>query len=655
MPCDKNARCGGGNEIDVDKGYWRVNQESDSILICPIKQACEGGNNTEKQCRTGHKGAYCTVCEDGYSKSSNGLCHSCSDEGNQILLIVIPIIIVLVVVLFLVLFLYRERIKKYLSDKIVEIAEKAEEYNFSAVKTKFKIIIAFVQIINQFPHVFDVVFPESYMNFLSGLWLFNLDFLSIVNLDCVYKQNFYDKLVQGTLMPIILIAVIGFFMLARVLIANRLNANNPSYTFEKSKSHFIFAVLIITFIIFSPVSITIFQTFSCEHFDDGSYLLVADYSVDCEDKEYQFYKIYAAFMVLLYPIGIPSLYLLLLRLNRDKVNPRTYLVVRDDEKHLVSQRVIQEEKIKLRDTYEDLKYIAFLYETYEPQRWYFEILDCGRRLFLTAIPVLIMRGTVVQIVLVMVVSLACVAAYMELKPYVTRSDNLVAVVTQWVITLTLIVTIMFQVSAEEEDETGKTVLAIILIFINSGVLVMTICLIIMDEDDPVGDIVEKVKKEKSREGGISADTQRKRLSAYVAQVEEVHVVNPIKEETDDTKTESSKKQQKRKSIVEEKTKRRKSALEEESKAYTIQRSGEADSDDDDDEDVAPSGKVRASSVEELTINMPLHSTFDVDATPQKSTRRKSAHEESLAAAQTKFKRSYRNDDTFQHVSPMHEL
>ena len=109
---------------------------------------------------------------------------------------------------------------------------------------------------------------------------------------------------------------------------------------------------------------------------------------------------------------------------------------------------------------------------------------------------------------------------------------------------------------------------------------------------------------------------------------------------------------------EEKPKRRKSALEDDTKGYTIQRSGEADSDDDDDDvPIAPTNRTqRASSVEELTLGIPVQSTFDVESsTLHKPSRRKSAHEESLAAAQTKFKGAYKKDDTFQHISPMHDL
>ncbi len=55
-------------------------------------------------------------------------------------------------------------------------------------------------------------------------------------------------------------------------------------------------------------------------------------------------------------------------------------------------QVIQHEKIKVRNTYEEIKNISFLYDNYTPKRWYFEMFDCVRRLSLGAIPVLIIRG-----------------------------------------------------------------------------------------------------------------------------------------------------------------------------------------------------------------------------------------------------------------------
>ena len=49
--------------------------------------------------------------------------------------------------------------------------------------------------------------------------------------------------------------------------------------------------------------------FSCERFDSGQYLLRADYSIDCESDRHQRFQLFAAFMVAVYPIGVPLLFL----------------------------------------------------------------------------------------------------------------------------------------------------------------------------------------------------------------------------------------------------------------------------------------------------------------------------------------------------------
>jgi hypothetical protein len=102
-------------------------------------------------------------------------------------------------------------------------------------------------------------------------------------------------------------------------------------------------------------------------------------------------------------------------------------------------------------------------------------------LMMTAVPVLIMRGAITQIIIVLLVSLSCVAAYMELKPYTTASDNTVAVLSQWAITLTLIVSILIRIG--EEQGLNRQSLGIIAILINSSVFVVTILLIFFGNDE----------------------------------------------------------------------------------------------------------------------------------------------------------------------------
>lgn len=457
-----------------------MGSEYDDVRLCLAKDACRGGDDPETQCRKGHKGPYCSVCEDGYYKHG-GVCLSCSTSGARLVMTLLPTVCFLFCLLLYYLWIIRDKFIHYFWDQAGVLAKKAETYHLTGLRTKFKILLAFVQIISQIPFALDVDFPQIYLQFLDILWVFNLDLVEFLNLECIYKRNFYDKLVEATLGPFILMGTIIIVLLTRLAVAYRLNSLNPSYTYAQFRKETIFCSLLLSFIVFSPVSIKVFQTFACEPFEDGSSRLIIDYTINCSGDEYNFYVIYSIFMILVYPIGVPALYFTLLYLNHDQVNPPTRLVVRDSERDLVSNVIIQQEKIKLRNTYREIFIISFLYIAYEPRRWYFEILDCFRRLMMTAVPVLIMRGAITQIIIVLLVSLACIAAYMELKPYTTHSDNTVAVFSQWAITLTLIVSILLRI--DEGNGLDRQALGIIAILINSAVFIITILLVVFGDEE----------------------------------------------------------------------------------------------------------------------------------------------------------------------------
>jgi hypothetical protein len=194
---------------------------------------------------------------------------------------ILPTVLIVLGVVAYYLWTQRDYIRDYLSEKVVEASDKADEYKFRAVKTKFKIILAFVQIINQIPFVLNVDFPFNYVQFLNVFWIFSMDFVEFLNFDCLYYRNFYDKLVTATIGPFILVGALAIILYLRHCLAYRLNSINPSYTIEKFRTDVIFFSLLISFIVFSPVSIKILQTFACERFDDGSLMLIADYSISC--------------------------------------------------------------------------------------------------------------------------------------------------------------------------------------------------------------------------------------------------------------------------------------------------------------------------------------------------------------------------------------
>lgn len=74
-------------------GYWRTGVDSNAILPCPVPAACLGGtldtnNSTNSSlaagnCRAGHKGPYCSLCQAGWAQDATRLCQECSSSSTS--------------------------------------------------------------------------------------------------------------------------------------------------------------------------------------------------------------------------------------------------------------------------------------------------------------------------------------------------------------------------------------------------------------------------------------------------------------------------------------------------------------------------------------------------------------------------------------------
>jgi predicted outer membrane repeat protein len=484
LPCPDHADCPGGNVMDVQPGYWRQCQTCHEIKQCKTSKACLGGTNTSIQCADGYQGPLCDVCSDGFFRSGREECVSCG-AGTSYIEVIFAI---LLLVLIICIFMFWKK-KEWLQERFESLAEKVDEalekYELKAYLTKMKILIGFLQILVNIPEVLAVVFPKSFSLLLNSLNLINLNFFKVFATQCYYNENFYTDLLLSTILPPCLIFVIDLALRMKYQIALRLNQAQPFYSHKQKNIDRRIIFLVIAFFVFSPVSITIFQTFVCEEFEDHSSYLVADYSVECDTSTHSKYIVYAAFMIFLYPIGIPVYYIYHLARKQEYINPPTSRVVRSNEKNIVSALVIQEKKIELRTANETIQDISFLYDSYLPKCWYFEIIECFRRIALTALPVLFLRSTVIQVVLVLIVSLGFSALYMELRPFVKRSDNAVAIVSQWTLSLTFLGALCLKVDMSEDNLNTTLYIGIILSIMNGFTLFLTIYLVIVvnDEDD----------------------------------------------------------------------------------------------------------------------------------------------------------------------------
>jgi hypothetical protein len=381
--CPQHASCPGGNQLILESGYWRVDQTSASVLACAQPSVCDGGNDTSTQCAYGSTGPYCSVCIDGYTPSRSGDCYPCDNSSDTASQLVSTILFVAVIIVVYILFKYKKKIMKVYS-KAVKKAIKNRK--FRTLRVKLKIIIAFIQIIYQLGPALNIVFPVLFISYLNYYALFQLNFLLIPNVTCIVQTNYYSSLVVSTISPFIFFVVIACVIQFLALRAKRLNEKNPSYSRSQANKDTITAAFIISYFVLVNVSTTILRVFQCETFDDGSSYLVADYSIDCNAADRSFYVAYGSVMLLIYPIGIPLVYSFVLFYYRKLINPDWRKVIDTNEKVFVANRVIQQEKIKVRNTYREIDNIRNLFDSFTPKRWYFEIFDCERRLCLGAIP-----------------------------------------------------------------------------------------------------------------------------------------------------------------------------------------------------------------------------------------------------------------------------
>ncbi|CAM9726665.1 unnamed protein product, partial [Hapterophycus canaliculatus] len=158
----------------------------------------------------------------------------------------------------------------------------------------------------------NITFPDAYQRFLEGVNALNFDIGWLLSAGCFVQLDFHGRLITSTVGPIAALAVVGL----TYAVGWHRNRSSPEAV-QKVRLKHISAALWITFLIYSSVSSSIFQTFSCETLADGKTYLRADYSIECDSSKHHAMRVYAAVMIFVYPLGIPLIYVALLFWGRD--------------------------------------------------------------------------------------------------------------------------------------------------------------------------------------------------------------------------------------------------------------------------------------------------------------------------------------------------
>ena len=147
------------------------------------------------------------------------------------------------------------------------------------------------------------------------------------------------------------------------------------------------------------------------------------------------------------------------------------------------------------------------------------MIECMRRLLLSAIPALILPGTLAQVVIVLLFSLCFNGLYAEFKPFTLQSDSVVAIATEWGVTLTLLLAILLQVAELEDSFGNRGRVGVAMVLVNVGVMVFTIYKFSYNSDDKHSSALDSFKKNRQLKRKSNAmERSRKRASSTVVDV-----------------------------------------------------------------------------------------------------------------------------------------
>lgn len=471
--CKTGTRCETNNvtlnTLYLKHGYWRVNENSVHILDCLSETRCEGGSDVTAYCEDHSEGPYCDVCSTGYySVDKTSSCLSCSNVKNLELPVRSWIFLVGMSLIICVSTAYVTFSRKA-AKLFVKVFKRVGK-----LKAKWKVTVLFMQITTKFPANINVGYPTLYVQIMTSISSFlSLDIYAIFPMLCFTDKriNLHMQTLQVyTLGPILFSVVLKLIyeLRKRQIPEDHYHARLDLF------NSYMFVWLFTTFICFTPCSDAIFRTFSHENFDDGTCFLTSDYSTRCHEDRFIYQLILASLFIVVYPIGIPALYFVLLYANHAAIDPvvpelgeRARMEKHGDE--FVHVAIAMRSKPEV-----GIQWLSFLFDSYEPAMWWWELFECARRLCLTSGFLLLGRSAVTQSIVGFLICLLCLKLYTMFAPYVFDDDDTLAEVSQWATLAVLFSTLLISTEVISASSTVGIALVIVQFVVVAAGLVLVV-------------------------------------------------------------------------------------------------------------------------------------------------------------------------------------
>jgi len=313
-------------------GYYRVSNASIDLRECPDSShdlsGCPGGVGLgEGPCKPLLHGPYCQLCtiadSTHYYSYTKSDCLECSGKAFAIASLAVGI--VLAGLLLLGCFIKYRPDRRYKS--FVQLRRRLRIISVQlSVRAKLKQCLSFYQVATRIADVYVVTMPNAATQLLNCFEIFNINIAGIgLPLQCLNMGAYKDRMTVTMVLPVLLAAAVISYSVACAFAkpAPAILTHNEQRQLSASESTFILRlktgllsalprVLLLTFLTFPMVSSMAFRVWSCEEFENGSFMR-ADYSITCsmENPEYASIVMLALLGILLFPVGISLLYIVL--------------------------------------------------------------------------------------------------------------------------------------------------------------------------------------------------------------------------------------------------------------------------------------------------------------------------------------------------------
>ncbi|KAG5188538.1 hypothetical protein JKP88DRAFT_262256 [Tribonema minus] len=428
--------------LPLAAGCWRETFSEEVIRECWNAGACsggsaDGGTSTDLYCHPGYEGPYCAVCSDGYASLPGYRCVECTPKATATTFTILAISIVAILCIVWMLLSAATGVGDGVgSAQAVGSAGAALKVTRIALllMQRLRIPIVVLQVLTQYVSITGISLPLQYLRFLRAIDFLSLDLRWLTSPGCAVHLDFYGRLLLTTLAPLVATALI-FLPRLYVWTMSRRGRTCPKLRQLIAKDVNVF--LVFTFLIFSGVSLRVFETFGCDGSLSRSYLR-ADYSLECGTSRHTAFSVYAGVMVLVYPVGIPLLYAAVLRHSAV-----THRAGGQASRYATAA--------------------SFLWRPYRGRAYYWECAECFRRLILAGFLVFILPGTAGQSAVACVFAVFTGMVYEQIRPHQEPMDKWLYTLGYGIIFASMFTSLLMQanyIDGSSEQAIGRLLIAL---------------------------------------------------------------------------------------------------------------------------------------------------------------------------------------------------